>query len=611
MIIAGYNPSVGGSAWDKKKKDQDLLEQFGQDQGLVSPSVEKVSSDGGTKVVGNTVNTGTSSHLNGNVMNNAAHSDGVYNNKDTVDDEGVVVTSPASAPSVNMSTSSVGGTSSASGSSVPTPSGGNKTSSSPTIEEFYDDEGEDLENQTSGETDGETGDGEDDEAFADLGLVIDELLNFKYKDFSYDPLSDPTYLQYQKQYQRNAQAAMENAAALAATRTGGYGNSYASVASQQAYDAQMDELNDILPQLYEQAYSRHQTEESQRLQQLLNEYTVLSGEREYADGREDTEWEKWFRERAYTDERTDAAWDKEYKMAQFEWEKEIYEKAESDAAAENIVNGYLWAIEQYEGDDSYASLSTQLAAMGYSDAEVADIMSRVQSVYKAGYKSSTERADEAAYGEQVTEWLDLAEYDALTASQKKQILADKESGKLSQTEYNEIVTAYSADYKQQLVAGTVFTDGNGTALTGSQAKAMVDNVLDDKLISESVKKELVKQYNDKYAIYKCVYSNGKPWGVSNFGSLPAGFTLHYGEDIYAIDDVGEVDDEDVLAAAADLDDLTVFVMDDVPYIKGDDGKIYEIEKMLDALDGRDTKKFVEFIKNAQGKGTQYTGVTYG
>ena len=83
--------------------------------------------------------------------------------------------------------------------------------------------------------------------------------------FSYDAQSDPMYQQYREQYRRNARGAAEDVYANATARSGGFGNSYANVAAQQTYNAQMEGVTDIIPELEALAYGRHQAQQEQKL----------------------------------------------------------------------------------------------------------------------------------------------------------------------------------------------------------------------------------------------------------------------------------------------------------------------------------------------------------
>lgn len=78
--------------------------------------------------------------------------------------------------------------------------------------------------------------------------------------FSFDLNGDALYNQYKDQYTQMGQQAMMDTMGQAATLTGGYGNSYAQTAGQQAYQQYLTQLNDIVPDLYKMAYDRYNQE---------------------------------------------------------------------------------------------------------------------------------------------------------------------------------------------------------------------------------------------------------------------------------------------------------------------------------------------------------------
>lgn len=86
----------------------------------------------------------------------------------------------------------------------------------------------------------------------DLKMTKDDIAG---RSFSYDYMSDPLYQMYREQYMADGQRAMKDAMAESAILTGGYGNSWAQSAGQQAYDYYMSKLNDIIPELRAAAYS--------------------------------------------------------------------------------------------------------------------------------------------------------------------------------------------------------------------------------------------------------------------------------------------------------------------------------------------------------------------
>jgi len=100
------------------------------------------------------------------------------------------------------------------------------------------------------------------------------------KPFSYDVNSDALYQGYKDRYLREGKQAMRDTMGQAAAMTGGYGNSYAATAGNQAYQAYLGKLNDAVPELYNLALQKYQMEG----QDLANRYNMFTNEdqRQYA-----------------------------------------------------------------------------------------------------------------------------------------------------------------------------------------------------------------------------------------------------------------------------------------------------------------------------------------
>lgn len=104
-------------------------------------------------------------------------------------------------------------------------------------------------------------------------LINDNLNNIlNRKQFSYDASKDALYNQYKDMYTRNGQTAMQDTMGNAALLTGGYGNSYATTAGQQAYNSYMQQLNDKIPELEQRAYDRYRDETND----LYNQNNLLT-----------------------------------------------------------------------------------------------------------------------------------------------------------------------------------------------------------------------------------------------------------------------------------------------------------------------------------------------
>lgn len=104
---------------------------------------------------------------------------------------------------------------------------------------------------------------------------MNELIgNISKRKFSYDVNADPLYQQYKHSYMTQGKQAMEDTIGKAAAMTGGYGNSYAAAAGNQAYNSYLDKLNDRLPELYQLAMQKYNLEGSD----LQNLYSVLANQ---------------------------------------------------------------------------------------------------------------------------------------------------------------------------------------------------------------------------------------------------------------------------------------------------------------------------------------------
>ena len=105
---------------------------------------------------------------------------------------------------------------------------------------------------------------------AELDSLYDQITN--RKPFQYDLNQDALYQQYKEQYQRLGRTAMQDTMGQAASLTGGYGSTYAEQVGQQTYNAYLQSMNDIVPELYDRAYGRYQDEG----QDLYNRYGLVS-----------------------------------------------------------------------------------------------------------------------------------------------------------------------------------------------------------------------------------------------------------------------------------------------------------------------------------------------
>lgn len=112
-----------------------------------------------------------------------------------------------------------------------------------------------------------------------LDDTINKIMN--RQKFTYDLNGDALYQQYKDKYIQQGQMAMMDTMGQAQAMTGGYGNSYAQSVGQQAYQGHLQNLNDIVPELYKLALDNYNTEG----QNLLNQYAMLGAQDEQDYGR--------------------------------------------------------------------------------------------------------------------------------------------------------------------------------------------------------------------------------------------------------------------------------------------------------------------------------------
>lgn len=113
-----------------------------------------------------------------------------------------------------------------------------------------------------------------------ISNLLDQIVN--RKDFSYDFNADPLYQQYKDQYTTAGKQAMKDTVAQVSNQTGGYGNSYAETAGSQAYQGYLQRLNDVIPQLYNQALNKYKMDTDA----LNNKFNVVGSQ-------EDREYGQW------------------------------------------------------------------------------------------------------------------------------------------------------------------------------------------------------------------------------------------------------------------------------------------------------------------------------
>lgn len=136
--------------------------------------------------------------------------------------------------------------------------------------------------------------------------LTDEILN--RKPFSYDFNADPVYQQYKDSFIHNGKVAMMDTAAQAANLSGGYANSYAASAGNQAYQNYLLQLQDVLPELYQAAYNRYVNEETSK----RNNLNMLNEQENFKYGIYRDQVGDWQSDRSYAYGAYGDAWNRDY-----------------------------------------------------------------------------------------------------------------------------------------------------------------------------------------------------------------------------------------------------------------------------------------------------------
>lgn len=159
-----------------------------------------------------------------------------------------------------------------------------------------------------------------------LNDAINKILN--REKFSYDLNGDALYQQYKDKYVTQGQQAMMDTMGQAQAMTGGYGNSYAQTAGQQAYHGYLQQLNDKIPELYQLALNQYQIEGNQ----MLDNAALMAQMEDKDYGRYRDQMGDWLTERDYLSGRYDS--ERNYDYGQFVDNRNYQYQQDRDKAAD-------------------------------------------------------------------------------------------------------------------------------------------------------------------------------------------------------------------------------------------------------------------------------------
>lgn len=167
-----------------------------------------------------------------------------------------------------------------------------------------------------------------------LNDIYDQIMN--RGAFKYDLNADMLYQNYADQYQQLGKQAMQDTIGQASAMTGGYGNSYAASAGNQAYQQYLTQLNSMIPELYDRAYQRYQDEGNE----LYNRYGLAQGADATDYGRYLDMLGQWNNDRSFAQD----AYQQEY---QNDYGRYADDRSYWTQLA-NLENGDYWNQQNYD-----------------------------------------------------------------------------------------------------------------------------------------------------------------------------------------------------------------------------------------------------------------------
>lgn len=190
--------------------------------------------------------------------------------------------------------------------------------------------------------------------------------------FQYNMADDGMYQQLVDRYVQQGKMAMQDTSGQSAALTGGYGNTWAQNAGQQAYHGYLQGLNDMTPQLYQMALDRYQMEG----ENLYNQYAALSAEEQQAYGRHMDAQNLWQQQsdalRAEAEAGRNFDWEQYVtgeqlgygayrdQVADQQWNDQMdYQKAQDKLTQENWEKSFNYQKEQDSISNYYAQLAAQ------------------------------------------------------------------------------------------------------------------------------------------------------------------------------------------------------------------------------------------------------------
>lgn len=213
--------------------------------------------------------------------------------------------------------------------------------------------------------------------------IYQQIIN--RQPFKYDLNGDMLYQQAKDQYVQGGRQAMMDTIGKAAALTGGYGNSYASTAGNQAYQQYLLQLNAMVPEIYDRAAARY----DQQVADLYNQYGMMQDRENVDYGRYQDALAQWNADFANAQSAYYNAYDQDYGAYQDAlgyWQQQAAAENADYWAGRNEEYADYWAVRDQAYNTAMQMLANGqmpsadlLAAAGISQVDAKSMMPAVKS----------------------------------------------------------------------------------------------------------------------------------------------------------------------------------------------------------------------------------------
>ena len=286
-------------------------------------------------------------------------------------------------------------------------------------------------------------------------------------DFNYNMNADPLYQQYKDQYINQGNLAMQDTMGNAAALTGGYGSSYATTAGNQAYQANLAQLNNVVPELYGAAQNQYNNKGTE----MYNQFGLLQSQDEADYNKHQANVDDYYNDLNY------------YYNKYNNMSANDYNKYMNDLGAWENDRNYYYGKEQ----DALAQSNYQ-TEFGYQKEQ--DALAQNNYLSDFGYQKEQDQLTQNNYLEEMA--FQKAQADLAQSNWQKQYNLSAQKSKSSSSGGSN-KSSNSSSTKASLLGSSNKTNGKTQTTssnkgTGSNLSAEIDNVLNSSGKSAAVKK---------------------------------------------------------------------------------------------------------------------------